>query len=402
MNSLLKRCLMYTILIIVGIWPSMVKAEDFFDIIDYNVNGSGSQKTIEPVIYDSRITAGWNDANLDGAWNEGELMTQSLKIYDRKGNLKLETPGTITSRAQLQAWAEENADAILNILFPGGIATAMGITDDAIMSQGLFSGRILKSAVPASKKDQIEKLNNDFKGALEYISLDVNNNDGKAGSAMLGYSHNSESGLELGFILPYRYASIDDEINSSSNFIGLDLYGKYPVMRGDSITWNVGLDILGDVFYLKSDVIEHSGNLKYGGGVFTSLEKQFQFGGCLSAGVDYKITKANLNSSLLDTENEFLKKAVDWLNDMGPVQTLSYGFNFGVPIGDSFAVNLEVIRSNFISDDIPSDRNAQTFTGLSCSYFPSEAFELNLGIHKTFELSDIDATGITLGTIYRY
>jgi len=81
------------------------------------------------------------------------------------------------------------------------------------------------------------------------------------------------------------------------------------------------------------------------------------------------------------------------------VHTLSYGCSFGIPAGDSAAFNLEVIRSNFSSDDIPNDRDTQTVAGLSLSYFPTDTFELNIGVHKTFELEDIESTGIVLGTI---
>ncbi|MFZ5569597.1 MAG: hypothetical protein ACOZF0_04295 [Thermodesulfobacteriota bacterium] len=401
-NNLVKRGILFAAVVFMGVWAGPAGAEDFFDLIDYNVSGTGVEKSVSPTIYSAKLSAGWNDTNLDGKWDDTEFMRGPLQIYDRKGNLALQTPPGVTSRAQLETWAEDNADAILNVIFPGGIATAMGISDDAIMSQGMFSGRILKTAVPASKRDQIEKLNNDFKGALEYHVLEVNSNDGQAGSLMLGYTHTAESDLEFGFLLPYRYMSVDDEIDSSSHFLGLDLYTKYPVIKGRTVTWNIGADIMGDVYNLQSDMIDQSGNYKYGGGVFTSVEMLFGFGGCLNLGLDYKITKASLDSGMLDTDNEFVEEAIDWLNDLDPVQTLSYGFNFGLPIGDSFSVNMEVIRSNFISDDIDSDRSAQTYTGLSASYFPSEAFEFNLGINKTFELDEIEATGITIGTIYRY
>ncbi len=399
MSSLGKQTFI-GILVLVTFLCGNVLAEDFFDLIDYKITRGPlpGQKTIGPTIYNSRVSGTWNDTNDNNAFDVGEAMVGTLKMFDRDGNLKLETPAGITSRDQLKTWAEANADKILSAIFDGSISQSTGITDDGIMAQDLFSGRLLNKAVPASKKEQINKLNNDFKGAVEYLSVECNDNDGQAGSLMLGYANSSKGGLELGFYLPYRYSAIDDEISSNSHFVGLDFYAKYPIIKREKWAWHLGADILGDIYYLKSDIIEHAGDYKYGGGLFTSFNLDLPFG-CLGVGLDYKITKANLN---LSTDNEILDKATDWVNDLDPVQTITYGFNFGVPIGDSFAVNLEMIRSNFMSDDIPSGRGSQTLAGLSCSYFPSDAFELNLGIHKTFELEDINATGATLGTIYRF
>jgi hypothetical protein len=401
----LKKAI-FTSLVLIFIFPCFASADDFFDIIGYQVQGVGEDKTFNNQLYAAMIRGAWKDYNEDGRWDKAEAaavierLNGTLEISNSFGDRIESDPGL--TREELEEWAEQHADEILDIIFPGGITQATGITDDGIMNQGLLSGKLFKKAIPASKKDQMDKLNDEFKGALEYLFLEVDDNDGGAGSIVLGYAHDSDNGLELGFMLPYRYSFIDDAIDSTSHFVGLDVYGKYPVAKWDDMAWNIGADAVGSVFYLKSDAIEYSGNYKYGGGVFSSFVADFNFGGTLSIGVDYKITQAHLSDGLIDTDNEFLEEAIDWVNDLDAVQTLSYGFSFGIPAGESAAFNLEVIRSNFSSDDIPDDRDSQTIAGLSLSYFPTETFELNLGVHKTFELEDIDSTGIVLGTIYRY
>jgi hypothetical protein len=207
----------------------------------------------------------------------------------------------------------------------------------------------------------------------------------------------------LSLNLPYRYTTMDDEINSKSHFLALSLSGKYPVMSwGDSLVWDVGMDIFGSAFYLASDAIDHAGNLKYGAGVFTAVTKKFNFG-TLSIGTDFRISDASAPSSWVSTNDEFVEEIIDYINDLDAVKTLSYGFNLGIPFfNDMAAVNLEVIRSNFFSSDIESERDSQTTVGLTFSYYPTKTFELSLGVRQTFELQDIDIFGVYFGAIYRY
>ena len=168
------------------------------------------------------------------------------------------------------------------------------------------------------------------------------------------------------------------------------------------MTWDIGLDIFGSAFYLTSDAIDHAGNFKYGGGLFTTFTTDFEFAS-LCVGVDYRIAGISVPSSWVDTDNEFVERGMDYIDDLDDVETLSYGINLGIPLfDDSAAINLEAIRSNFYSDDIEDDRDSQTTVALSFSYYPTETFELNFGARQTFELEDIDVLGGYIGAIYRF
>jgi hypothetical protein len=245
-------------------------------------------------------------------------------------------------------------------------------------------------------------VNNEFKGALEYLHLSVNDEDGDAYSILIGYNHEFEGGAELGILLPYRYTTMDDAIDSESHFTGLSISGKYPIKKWDSMVWDAGVEAFGSAYYLTSDAIEHAGNLQYGGGLFSTFTKTFRYA-TVSVGADYRISETEIRESWIDTDNQFVDKFIDYLKDLDTVKTFTYGFNIGVPLfADAMAVNLEVIRSNFSSDDIPEDRDSQTTVGLSFSYCPSDTFELNVGIRQTYELEDIELTGIYLGSEYRF
>ncbi len=397
MSDIFKKLVyFFLILAIMTTEKAVAKYEDFFDVIDYAVTGSGSDRRVDADMYGAKAATAWNDTNQNGNLDEGEYTTQTIKIYNREGKLAVESP-TNLNRDEIEKWAIANADAILKAIFPDGFSNATGETDDSITSEKSLNA-ILKKVKPVR---QTKIINDEFKGALEYTFIDANDNDGQAASMVIGYDSDFGSSFDFGFMLPYRYTNMDDELNSESHYVGFDFYGSYPVMKINNVTWNVGADIFTSLFYLTSDAIERCGNLKYGGGLYTSVITNFNFG-MLSVGMDYKISKADVPSGLVDTDNEFVEEVIDYINDLETVHTFSYGFNFGVPLGDVAAVNLEVIRSNFFSDDISDDRDSKTVAGISFSYYSSETFEMNLGYSQTFEIEDIDLKSIMFGTIYRF
>lgn len=397
MIKIIRKKSLFYFIALSFIWSANVAAEDFFDVIDYAVVGTGIDKKVDAEMYGARVISAWEDTDNDKNMDIDEFLTTTIKLYDRHGTLALESPSAL-NREGVKAWAEDHAKEILAIIFPGGLYQSVGVVD--------FRNNFLsfKGASDPKKKKQneIKMLNNDFKAALEYLSIEVNGDDGDAKSILLGYGHETSSGLEFGLKLPYRYTSLDDSIDSESHYVGIDFYGKYPVKEWEDMVLNIGMDIFGSAFYLTSDAVEHAGNLEYGIGASTSLSKYFGFG-TLTVGIDYNISTMSIDSSFVDTDDGFVESALEYINDLDPTKTLSYGFNLSIPFMEQRAsANLEVIRSNFFGDDIENDRESQTLAGISISYYPTDTFELNLGVRQTFELEDIETTGIMLGAVYRY
>lgn len=405
MKKLVRKLIGGLSILALGI-PATAMAEDFWDNIDYAIYDTGVSGVlgIDADLFGSNVTAQWNDTNGNRDFDPGETLLIPVALYDRDHDLRLQTPASVTTRDELEHWAEENAAEIMDILFGGSISTnSVGYSDDAVMAQTLMN-RVVFQKIKPSKVQQMEEINSQFMGAIEYLALDVNEEDGDAYSLVLGFANELDNGLEWGMLLPYRYTDMDDTINSESHYAGLTFYAKKTVMDWPDMdmSLNVGGDIFGSAFYITTDAIDDFGNFKYGAGLFTTVDKNLGFG-LLSFGVDYKLSDAYLPDSWIDDDDIFVKEAVDWVNDLDPVHTVTVGFNLGVPIADEMgAVNLEVFRTHLISSDIDDDRDTQTTVGLSCSYFVSDVFELNLGVHGDFEMEDVDIYGVTLGTIYRF
>jgi len=392
------------------------QAADFWDTFAANATTVGTTSTVNTTLNSADVIVSWNDANSNGLFDAGETVIGALDIFNRRGTLTLQSPAGL-NRAQLETWAEANANAILSALFPAGISEITGATDDAMMasataSRNLFrkAGGLRKSAgkgkgTTAQNKgespEQEDEKNQEVRAEVEYLDLKVAGNSGKAYSMIMGYSHESDSGLELSLSVPYRYSTMKDDVEAKSHFVGLDLSVKYPLKKWDKSEWSLGGDLFGSAYYLKTTTIENAGNLKYGGGAFTSVNTDLGFG-TLGVGVDYKIAKSYLPSSMTG-DNIFLDKAIEYVNNLDPVHTISYGFNFGVPLAnDTAAVNLEVIRASFISGDVPDGQKNRTTVGLSGAYFPSDTFEINLGVRSDFELEDVDSIGVMLGVVHKF
>jgi len=386
--------------------PLTVFASSFWENIDFGTYPTSTPGLfgVDSKIYNGQVTGQWTDANGDNNFDADELLAESFKLYDRNGNLVLESPDTVTTRDELEEWALENADLIWQTIFGGSPSFPVGVSDDVVMTAASFGEVVLDRVVPQRKQLEAEDIVNEFKASLEYLSLDINGDSGYALSALLGYSHDYNNGLNFGFLVPYRFTDMDDAIDSDAHYAGLFLFLKKEVMSWDEkeLAWTVGGDIFGSAFYAQSEAVSDMGTLKYGGGLFTSLTKYWDSVG-LSLGVDYKISEASVWEDVVDNDSEWVQEAIDWVNDLDPVGAFSYGFNIGVPFyNDDAAVNLETIRTHFISDDIDSGRDTQTVLGLTFSYYPTDTFELNIGGRGTFELEDIDIYGITIGSIYRY
>lgn len=389
------------LLLILGLaLPQAVTADDFFDTIDNDVttNSETGVSSLDTTINGARVTGSWYDSDLDGNFDDDELLYEPVRIYDRDGNLALVS--NAECRESLEDWAEANAETIMGVIFPGGIEDATGVTSDNILTKLTFDKKVFQKALTAVQQTQSLS---EFKGSLEYQRLSVDDNSGNAYSLVLGYTKNLESGFELGFTLPYRYADLSDDIDTKSHFIALDFYGKKPIMQWDDMEWSVGGELFGSITYVQSDAIEHMGSLKYGAGIFTSFIKELTKG-TISFGLDLKISEAHLPSSLVDdNDNTYIEEAVDYVNSLDCVTTITYGVNYGIPfMNDTMAVNLELIRSNYISSDIESDRDSSTTAGVYYSYYPTDTFCLDVGIYNTFELEDINVFGFVVGAIFKF
>jgi hypothetical protein len=376
--------------------PALAFADDDWLDILRKADISQADSAYDVRLYGSQTTLDWDDANNDGNFDIAESVIGSAIITSSAGTMI--SPANL-SRDALELWAENHAEEIYHIIFPGGISQATGNTEDALMSHFSLSNQL--SRVNPKAKNNMAANDSAFKAVTEYHSIETNKEDGDALSLILGFSQLFGK-TEFGLLMPYRYTTLDDNIDSNSHFLGLEFYGGTPIIESEGFAWKVGGEIFGSLYYLTSDAIEHLGQVKYGAGIFTVVDQQLPVGE-ISVALDYKISDFYLPSGLSDTDNIFVDKGIEYVNELDTVHTISYGVNYGVPLmGDSLALNVEALRSHFESDDIEDDQDTRTTATVAASYYPTESFELTLGVNKVFEVDDYEDLGFTLGSIFRF
>ncbi len=407
----MKQILRYGIIGICGVLITLsgnafaAPRKDFFDVVKYSVVTEGVVSSFSAHFNGASVFGEWEDLDMDGNLDENERLLGPVRILGRDSDghdhMHSLVSGVNYNREELKNWAQDNATEILSIIFPGGVEELTGATSESVIIQTTMAQKLFTKALTATQQQQ-NALSN-FKGVLEYQSLDINDDSGHAYSMILGYSNEWDSGMEIGFTMPYRYTTMSDDIDSKSHYIAFDFYGKKAVREWEDMSLNLGGGLFGSLYYVSSDAIDHAGNLKYGANVFSSFDKDFEKGGNLSIGIDVRISAARIPSSLIDDDNIFVEKAVDYVNDLDAVKTITYGINYGIPFkNDTMAVNFEVLRSHYISDDIPDDRDTQTLAGVYLTYSPTQTFVLDIGVHHSFEMEDIDVWGIVVGAVYKF
>ncbi|MFO7760522.1 MAG: hypothetical protein ACQES8_04760 [Thermodesulfobacteriota bacterium] len=376
--------------------PEKAAANDFWETIEYSVtpaDAAGEPSTVEATINGAKAKTQWNDINQNSELDGNEILDGSVNLFSRDNRRvpALTSPANMT-RAELEDWAEAHADEIAEIIFPSGLTEITGETDDSIISLSSMRNILIKATPNRGIPD--------YRARLEYHDVENFDEDGQAlGMILSGFTEETET-WDFSMLVPYRYTDMDDEIDSESHFLAIDMKMDYKIKDNADWTLKAGGNLFGSIFYFESDALEYAGQLKYGAGLFGSATRYLPIG-TLSAGLSYKIAKAYLPSGLVDDDSdEFVDEAIDYINDLDAVGTVSYGLNYGLPLLDNkAAVNFEIIRQHFISSDIDSDRDTQTSFGAEASWYPSETFEINAGIRTLEEMDDLDDLGIMLGCI---
>ena len=291
-----------------------------------------------------------------------------------------------------------------------------GATEESVIAEKTAFGGGLKKAETKKQKQQakekkdklvITDYDDETRALLDYTDVKVNGADGRAIGLVAGYTHEFDNFSELRINVPYRFSKMDNQIDTESHFVGLDVTYMWPFRAGDTWSWDIGGSIFGSASFIETDLatLKRSGNLKYGAGLWTSYTDELPDApGMISLGVDVRVSEATLPSSMVNTGTSAGDRAtIDYVKGLDAVTTVSYGFNYGIPFkNDQAIVNLEVIRSEFISSDISDSRDNQTRVSLSGSYYFSDTFEINAGVYEVYGLKKISRRGLMLGAMYKF
>jgi hypothetical protein len=294
-------------------------------ILDLNRDAiSATQQRIADQLYSGRITATIFDNNGNNG-NFADTDVVAFIIEPVSGDQRPLTFGG--TRAQFDTWVNDNAAALLAILFPGSLVEgASGIDAAHSHSQGF----LLSTALAVGERP-------DIGGRIEYERFEV---EGAPGNAVQGLFKAKAFAAEA------RFAQLDDTIRTRSTTFGVNVNPSWgPATSGTS--WRVGVDGYFSAMYSTSRSLD-LGSLDYGGGFWGSAGRDinrvsFNLGGLLLASDTY------IPLRMIDDGFQFVAEAV---NDRSLRWDLTYGGTLQYSVSRAVAVGTQLLETRPIRDAV--------------------------------------------------
>lgn len=358
-----------------------------------------STQILSGQLYAATITGTITDADRDNTNFAGDD-TMTVTLAGTGGKSITFLAGT---EADLRAFVTANADEIMEILFPSGMASSVAGKDDAqALSVTLFNNLVAPSASPrdhALASDQVEEVFplRQASALLAVEQFEVDGTDGTAVDLVPGYDL-SLGQLELGFSVPFKYSALDDDLNTDSYTVGLELHGAYPVWRQKSLRVYLLAGGFVDSLFFTSDAMD-GGFLRYGGfGAVSARAIVRPF--LLSGGVSYSISQFDIVGV---SGSEEIDAIVDALEDRPLDQQLNAGFTLGLPLGLKYLLNLRVSQTEAVGGSaIEEGKQGYTTASLSFAAYFSTHTALDLGYQRMFGMEDAESQSLFLLGRYNF
>lgn len=331
----------------------------------------GQQQIVDGQLYSGKVDAiiADNDGNFEN-FEDGDFI--NFRIVSKRGDKRLTFEGT---RVAFDEFVEQNADELLEILFPISLSEGLGGKDTAQNHSQQLLNSVLEQKLRRSK----------IGGRLEYEWFDIDEITGDAFQGIF-YIDSLSSAIEG------RYAALDDDVNTKAYTLGLDLHPHY---RGgsESLTWSIGLNGFLTLLGSRSEAFD-LGLLDFGGGVWAAAQKILGEYFLVGIGSSFLASQTHIPTFLVpdDEEVQFL---VDVINERDADLNLAYGGIVGILFSDSLAINGKLIQNHSFTSTGNSGATSQTILFVGPSLYVLDSAYVDLG-YKTV----MGVEGITSGSIF--
>lgn len=371
-------------------------AADVYDILrklPVQRPDSGTQ-TLNSRVYAATVRMNLRDGDANNSnFSDNDVMDQ-LILASTGG--RLEFP--MGNKSVIDQFARDNAREILRILFPDGFAAnTMGQSESQLSSSLTFDEVVAPFKGPRS--EQQKRFSNELSGRVEYNDIELNRRNGYSIGGLLSYERLSDSGLEVGVLVPYRFTSLNDSTDTKAHFAQFDFYGKYTLYDDKQTKVKVGGDVFTSVLISRSDALSTFGNVTYGGGVFLAYERNFQYF-TATLGTGLKVSKTSTEFSR--NKSDLLSDIINAINDKEVDTDLTYGFSITVPREGKLKLNLGAHRTNSFASDISDKRDSQTKVRVVGTYEIAENIEFNAGYSTVLEIDNFTGHIFFLNMLSRF
>ena len=330
----------------------------------------GSSRIVDGRLYGGAIAATIADQDGDpGNFEPDDIIT--FAIGPRGADPTLRFNG---SQAAFEDWARDNADALLRVLFPAGLASSvLGRGAGELHGQQI----LLTTALETEDVRRTSPGNRVGVGGL--VEFETLHRDGRrAGDSVWAWQglYNVSKAVSV----QGRFAQQREGVTTRATTFGVDYHPYIEIDR--SIRWRVGGTARSGILFSQSAAMD-LGSLEFGGGGWVSgfkdLGRVRVGGGTMLQGSKSYVP------GLFDGENDSLAFLAQAINDRGIQYDLTYGATAGVDTSSRTAVIVKLVENRALSSRAERPDSWVLLTGLSYQFgLPS----LNVG-YKLYSSSAV-------------
>lgn len=291
-----------------------------------------NQQRVQDTLFSGRVDATIIDTDGDnGNFAGADVVAFGLSSISRGGN-PLIFSGT---RASFDDWVNENANAILAILFPGSLTESTSGID---VAHGHAQSFLVSTALAAGGRGSIG-------GRIEYEDFDV---EGAPGRAVQGLFRLRAVAIEA------RYAQLSDTPRTRSTNIGVNVHPSWGRSSGIGEV-RIGGDGYFNTLYSSSRAIEHLGSFDYGAGVWASGRREIARTS-ISAGGMLLGSKSYIPLGLIDDDFDFVARVI---NDRAMRWDFTYGGAVQYKLSELWVTGFKALQSVSVKSPLDQGRTSQ-------------------------------------------
>lgn len=319
--------------------------------------GDASVQTVNGRLYGGTIEATVLNVDGDGASLGSGDLVPAFRV-SRNGR-SLVFPGAIDpSRAAFNRWVDDNAEAILALLFPSSISESLTGRDAAQNHSQQFLLTTALATTSARRAGATSRAR--AGGLLEFEQLET---PGQTGYAWQGLyqMHGAHTSIQGRVTKQNENVGSLRQTGTRSYTVAADYH---PSIELDApLLVRVGLDARSGLLYSHGDTLDF-GSIDLGGGVWSSVQKDFDKVRVAGAGL-LQASKSFVPSGLVGDELRLLADAV---NDRGLAWDLGYGMVGGYALTNRTSLNGKFLQTVPIGINAAEERAAPWLVIGSVSY----------------------------------
>jgi hypothetical protein len=319
--------------------------------------GDAAVQTVNGRLYGGTIQA--TVVNVDGV-GPSLGTTDLIPAFriSRNGQM-LEFPGGLDpSRAAFNRWVDDNAAAILALLFPASVSEGLTGRDAAQTYSQQF---LLTTALDVSAGRRTGGVSRArAAGLVEFEQLDT---PGQTGHAWQGLYRMEGIHTSIQGRMTQQHENVGALRQTATRTLAVAADYHPSIEIPAPVVVRVGVDARSGLLYSRGDTLDF-GSIDLGGGVWSSVQKDFDKVRVVGAGL-LQASKSIVPSGFASDE---LRMLIDAVNDRGLAWDFGYGLVGGYALSDRTSVNGKFLQTAPIGTPAAEERPSPWLVIGSLSY----------------------------------